>query len=862
MKKGQQNMPTHKPVKYSHLITVLHRCGRRITKELFLKRVQDLTPEGHEPFPWTVDQFLEANRETILKCRQGKDLKRKLFPGYARQTNVDYWDLTTFCFLLFNVCDLRPAVRQDINCLRQLRNKLVHLGGGDVTDQKYQTYLDTMKGVLNRCTNELDKPELMAELENVIAESMQTVQVADVEEDEEELKQWYMEEQKFHVGIEIAQDGQDIDEVKATLLNFQMKFEENEMSTKMDLSFTIGIRVIGMNRQAEEVLSAAQQCSASGKVPFERSSARTISIGIERIKEDVRQMGPDVESDSKGSVMFKFTCFSVTSLIYLVDYFTGATMQRRVQDITKAIEDMVDDMVALQIYIPPTIYQEVIKKLEKIYTSDEACRLQFKQQIRNRKVFNDPIYGQIELHPLCVKIIDTPQFQRLRYIKQLETVYLVYPGASHNRFEHSIGVCHLAGKLLRVLKERQPELDITTKDILCVEIAALCHDLGQGPFSHVFEHKFIPAVIPDTEWKHEKASVKMFDYMLRDNDGKLHEYVRQMIPGFEERDIEFIRELIYVPFDLNAEVWPCRGRNKNKSFLYEVVANRVNGIDVDRWDYIARDSLMLGMKTTFEHNRLIQHARVLMAEGRRQICYRDKAAQDLYDMFYARMTLYRRAYQHKTHNIIGMMIRDALIAANDDISFHGENGNRLRMSDTIHDMKAYTHLTDDILQKIQRSSKRGLEKSRAIINRILYREFYKCITQTQVDVKQKGWIKRTAVQENLFNKIKQKRTDLTDLSEIVEIDVVNLDYGSKDKDPVTKVWFFKKGQEDTAIRINKEQVSFVLPDTFAEQYVRVYSSVTDSRLFDIIEQSFSEWCKENDIPQPKGLSIHQGKSPV
>ncbi|XP_065817370.1 deoxynucleoside triphosphate triphosphohydrolase SAMHD1-like [Labrus bergylta] len=95
------------------------------------------------------------------------------------------------------------------------------------------------------------------------------------------------------------------------------------------------------------------------------------------------------------------------------------------------------------------------------------------------KVFNDPIHGSIELHPLLIKIIDTPQFQRLRFIKQLGGVYFVYPGASHNRFEHSIGVGYLAGKLAEALRSRRPELNITDRDVLCVQIAGLCHDLGE-----------------------------------------------------------------------------------------------------------------------------------------------------------------------------------------------------------------------------------------------------------------------------------------------------------------------------------------------------------------------------------------------
>uniref|UniRef100_A0A667ZFZ6 HD/PDEase domain-containing protein n=1 Tax=Myripristis murdjan TaxID=586833 RepID=A0A667ZFZ6_9TELE len=110
------------------------------------------------------------------------------------------------------------------------------------------------------------------------------------------------------------------------------------------------------------------------------------------------------------------------------------------------------------------------------------------------QVFNDPIHGHMEIHPLLVKFIDTPQFQRLRNIKQLGAAYYVYPGASHNRFEHSIGVAYLAGQFLQALRDRQPNLGITDEDILCVQIAGLCHDLGHGPFSHLFDGKFIPEV--------------------------------------------------------------------------------------------------------------------------------------------------------------------------------------------------------------------------------------------------------------------------------------------------------------------------------------------------------------------------------
>jgi len=93
-----------------------------------------------------------------------------------------------------------------------------------------------------------------------------------------------------------------------------------------------------------------------------------------------------------------------------------------------------------------------------------------------KKFIRDSVYGDINLNPFEVEIMDMPQFQRLRRIKQLGLINLIYPGATHTRFEHSIGTMNLGSKLAN-------ELDLEKDDIELIRASALLHDIGHGPFS-------------------------------------------------------------------------------------------------------------------------------------------------------------------------------------------------------------------------------------------------------------------------------------------------------------------------------------------------------------------------------------------
>ncbi|XP_078092981.1 deoxynucleoside triphosphate triphosphohydrolase SAMHD1-like [Mustelus asterias] len=476
------------------------------------------------------------------------------------------------------------------------------------------------------------------------------------------------------------------------------------------------------------------------------------------------------------------------------------------------------------------------------------------------KVFNDPIHGHIEMHPLLVQIIDTPQFQRLRFIKQLGGAYFVYPGASHNRFEHSIGVAYLAGQLVKGLKERQPELGIDKRDVLCVQIAGLCHDLGHGPFSHLFDGAFIPRTRPGKNWKHEKASLKMFDHLLKSNGLKV---------AFTENDLNS-DDIIFIKEQINGDPlteargqkWPFRGRSREKGFLYEIVANKRNGIDVDKWDYFARDSYHLGMQNNFDSTRFLKFARVCEIDDKQKtklICTRDKEAGNLYDMFHTRYTLHCRAYQHNVVNGIEYMITDALVLADRHIRIICKNGARYRMSTSIDHMEAYTKLTDDIFLKILRSSDPKLKEAQEILQNVIDRKLYKCVghvrPEEQREVKKKEEHKLPA---EVATALKIPGVQFSKGDFIVK--VVHLDYGMKEKNPIDKAWFYRKDNQNQAVQIPKAQVSQLLPERFKEQLIQVYCKKFDKDSVEAAKKHFEKWCinrkftelRDDDDTAPEG----------
>ncbi|XP_059905177.1 deoxynucleoside triphosphate triphosphohydrolase SAMHD1-like [Gadus macrocephalus] len=469
-------------------------------------------------------------------------------------------------------------------------------------------------------------------------------------------------------------------------------------------------------------------------------------------------------------------------------------------------------------------------------------------------VFNDPIHGHIELHPLLVKIIDTPQFQRLRNIKQLGGVYYVFPGASHNRFEHSIGVGYLAGKLAKSLQKKQPELNINESDILCVQIAGLCHDLGHGPFSHLFDRMFIPEARKrqgqdKKKWTHEQASLTMFDHLIEKNVLEL-EKVKDWQVLSKEKD--FIKELI-VGKQADADQPKRMVPYKDKSFLYDIVANKTNGIDVDKFDYFARDCHHLGIKNNFDHDRFIKFARVFKVDGEKHICASDKEVGNLYDFFHTRNSLHRRAYQHKVTNIVETMITEAFVLADKHLTFEGEH-EKFTLSTAIDDMVAYTKLTDNVFEQIflptswelDEARMKDLKKAREILTNISSRCLFKCVGQFYSAYP-------ADIEDMRLHLLDDQKNPLGIKLLPEHLNVIKMDYGMKTENPIDRVSFYRKGDKE-AFKISRGQVSTLTPGHFQEWLLQVYCTAeTDEKILALARKKFEQLCQtvtSKKVPTP------------
>ncbi|CAG9319141.1 unnamed protein product [Blepharisma stoltei] len=406
----------------------------------------------------------------------------------------------------------------------------------------------------------------------------------------------------------------------------------------------------------------------------------------------------------------------------------------------------------------------------------------------SRTIF-DPIHGHVTFSSKIWTFIDNPVFQRLRNVKQLGTSNYVFPGATHSRFEHCLGVGYLSRKLLATIKKKQPELEISENDLTNITLAGIMHDLGHGPFSHVFDAEVVPA-LGIHNWTHEEASVSLLRYMIDTYNLDI-----------EQEDIRKVSNYI---------------TGAGCGFMDQIVNNRLNSIDVDKYDYIKRDCYCLGFREfPLDIDRLMKNSKVIDDT----ICYHEKVVHSVYSLFQNRFSLFQQCYSHRVEQSIGLMFTDAIVAAE----------SVLNIKERIADPALYYQVTDNIINEIMITKDSQLDSAKEIINRIQRRNLYKLAGELiyPADV-------------SIQNITRENIVSYNPTSEPLSVDDIivkpfTLTYGN----PADRVWFYKG---DSKFLIPREKVSTLIPGNYCDKYVRVF--VRNPEKQEVAKKAFEAFCQK------------------
>ena len=234
-----------------------------------------------------------------------------------------------------------------------------------------------------------------------------------------------------------------------------------------------------------------------------------------------------------------------------------------------------------------------------------------------KKIFNDPIYGFVSIpDELHFDIIEHPYFQRLRRIKQVSMTNLVYPGANHTRFAHSLGTMHLMRRAIQLLRSKGYE--ITDKELEAASLAILLHDSGHGPFSHTLENSIVQGI------SHEELSLMVMQKLNIIHGGRLDMAI-QMFKG-----------------------------EYKKGFLTKLISSQ---LDVDRIDYLKRDSFFTGVaEGSVNAERLLEMMEVVGNE----LAIEAKGIYSVESFIVARRIMYWQVYMHKAVLSAEYMLRNIL----------------------------------------------------------------------------------------------------------------------------------------------------------------------------------------------------------
>lgn len=409
----------------------------------------------------------------------------------------------------------------------------------------------------------------------------------------------------------------------------------------------------------------------------------------------------------------------------------------------------------------------------------------------------DTIHSLVNIDDQCVKIIDTPGFQRLRLLKQTAHCHYVFPCMTHSRFEHSLGTYHIAESVVSHIAQSQPELDIREELQLLIKIAALCHDLGHGPFSHSFD-----GVVTDLkpklsyDFSHEEASTIILENHI----------LPEVNIDVSTSDLKMIKTMICSkPEDI-------RGEN---GFMYQIVSNPICGVDVDKLDYIERD----GYYSNTLHSKFPELRSVKVIDGK--LHWRDKHVATMIDLLNARARLHRQLYKHRVVVAVEMMYRDIMTLCNQDLNIYS----------ALEDLKMgivdpYLLLNDQIINTVsflaaKKGANQALLEAKSLLHRIDTRNLYELVCDNSIKI-----------HTSMGSVYKNRQFTMEDfqqigLGQVAVIDNFRLGWGNIPTGDITKIGFHNKSGQVTNPWVTHSRFASVIHTVYDDTRQSVYCRSPD-----------------------------------
>jgi HD superfamily phosphohydrolase len=460
--------------------------------------------------------------------------------------------------------------------------------------------------------------------------------------------------------------------------------------------------------------------------------------------------------------------------------------------------------------------------------------------LEKTKIFRDVIHGSIEVSRVANSIIDNRIFQRLRNLHQLGATYLVFSNANNTRFEHSIGTYYVAEKLLHHIVNNSASTEINnsileidfiknhsltnfgltdTEDnvnflrkidtillddyiIELIKIAGLTHDLGHGPFSHLFDEWLHNSENIDKSnelLEHENRSIILLNKIIKDSVLEYNGEIYRLEEFIDEDAYNFISELINPK-----ETTP-------NNFIFQIISNSLNGLDVDKLDYLCRDSFYLGSGIPFDLDGILKHAKVI--DG--NISFPTKISYDIYKVFRTRYDLHKQFYNHKTIVCIEYMIRNIMNRLEPILQIVNIINSR--------DLDKFIDLTDSVIfdttkiiknfPQLYSLYKSDIDYIEEQIDKINKRQIYKCLYASSFMVSEDNIDKKI---EEIVSKPEDflKHIDNFSRDNIKPIKIlIGLLSGNKSH-PFDNLYFFDHTGKSSIL--SKEKISHLLSPLFQE----------------------------------------------